>query len=167
MATVEQVTAMSAPSVESIATAGTPSVESIIKMVDRLSVADRAILISSLSNLPYTTRDMESFVTDERFSKGRVCLHCGCTHVVRNGHRPDGVQRYLCKDCGESFVATSNTIVEGTYAMTSQPRGADTLLVTGSCVHFSSALGGCREAVVVMRIIAEGMAFAIEHGERF
>lgn len=91
-----------------------PSVDSIIKMVDQLSVADRVILISSLSNLPHTTRDMESFVTDERFSKGRVCPRCGCTHVVRNGHRPDGVQRYLCKDCDESFVATSNTIVEGT-----------------------------------------------------
>ena len=48
---------------------------------------------------------------------------------------------------------------EGTCTMTSQPRGADTLLVTGSCVHFSSALGGCREAVVVIRSIAEKWPF--------
>ena len=90
------------------------TVEGIMKMIDQLSVADRAILISSLANLPHTARDMESFVADERFSKGRVCPHCGCMHVVRNGHRPDGGQRYVCKDCGKSFVITSNTIVEGT-----------------------------------------------------
>lgn len=87
------------------------TVGDIMKMIDQLSVADGAILISSLANLPHTTRDMESFVTDERFSKGRVCPHCGCMHVVRNGHRPDGGQRYVCKDCGKSFVITSNTIV--------------------------------------------------------
>lgn len=39
---------------------------------------------------------------------------CGCIHVVRNGHRKDGTQRYVCKDCGKSFVIATNSIVSGT-----------------------------------------------------
>ncbi|MFQ6893101.1 MAG: IS1595 family transposase [Acutalibacter sp.] len=35
-------------------------------------------------------------------------------HVVRNGHRKDGTQRYVCKDCGKSFVIATNSIVSGT-----------------------------------------------------
>jgi len=34
--------------------------------------------------------------------------------VVRNGHRKDGTQRYVCKDCGKSFVIATNSIVSGT-----------------------------------------------------
>lgn len=33
---------------------------------------------------------------------------------VRNGHRKDGTQRYVCKDCGKSFVIATNSIVSGT-----------------------------------------------------
>lgn len=31
-----------------------------------------------------------------------------------NGHRKDGTQRYVCKDCGKSFVIATNSIVSGT-----------------------------------------------------
>lgn len=41
-------------------------------------------------------------VKEMRFSKGRVCCHCGGTDVVRNG-KNKGVQRYLCRECGKSF----------------------------------------------------------------
>ena len=34
--------------------------------------------------------------------------------MVRNGHRKDGTQRYVCKDCGKSFVIATNSIVSGT-----------------------------------------------------
>ena len=56
----------------------------------------------------------EEFVTKERFANGRVCPVCGATHVVRNGKRKDGTQKYICKDCGKSFVITTNSIVSGT-----------------------------------------------------
>ena len=42
--------------------------------------------------------NIEDFVAKERFANGRVCPLCGCIHVVRNGHRKDGTQRYVCKD---------------------------------------------------------------------
>ena len=57
---------------------------------------------------------IEEFVTKERFANGRVCPVCGATHVVRNGQRKDGTQKYICKDCGKSFVITTNSIVSGT-----------------------------------------------------
>ena len=57
---------------------------------------------------------IEDFVTKERFANGRVCPVCGATHVVRNGKRKDGTQKYICKDCGKSFVITTNSIVSGT-----------------------------------------------------
>ena len=58
--------------------------------------------------------NIEDFVAKERFANGRVCPLCGCIHVVRNGHRKDGTQRYVCKDCGKSFVIATNSIVSGT-----------------------------------------------------
>ena len=51
----------------------------------------------------------------ERFSDGRVCPYCGGKHIVRNGRRKkDDVQRYVCRGCGKSFVANSNSITAGT-----------------------------------------------------
>ena len=37
-------------------------------------------------------------------------LLCGCIRVVCNGHRQDGTQRYVCKDCGKSFVIATHSI---------------------------------------------------------
>lgn len=90
-------------------------VSDIARMIKSLSAEDVVELKSLLLSFDVETScDMESFLTDERFAKGRVCPNCSCAHVVRNGHRPDGTQRYICKGCGKSFVVTSNTIVEGT-----------------------------------------------------
>lgn len=42
-----------------------------------------------------------------------VCPHCEGKHVVKNGH-DNGVQRYRCRECGKSFVASTNTIFHST-----------------------------------------------------
>ena len=39
-----------------------------------------------------------------------VCVRCGGHGVVRNGHK-HGKQAYLCRDCGKSFVETTNTVM--------------------------------------------------------
>ena len=31
------------------------------------------------------------------------CRHCGCDDLVRNGHSPNGRQRYRCNNCKKSF----------------------------------------------------------------
>lgn len=65
------------------------AVESIIEMVKRLSPDDRAALKAALDAPDKfgSASDMERFVTEERFSKGRVCPHCGCIREVRKRHR--------------------------------------------------------------------------------
>ncbi|MCR5010973.1 MAG: IS1595 family transposase [Lachnospiraceae bacterium] len=56
-------------------------------------------------------RDKQEFLTEKRFAQGRVCFECGSTHVVRHGKTADGIQRYRCRDCGKTFVITSNSIL--------------------------------------------------------
>lgn len=41
------------------------------------------------------------------------CAHCHSEHVIKNGHKGE-TQRYLCKDCGRTFVITNNTILFST-----------------------------------------------------
>ena len=92
-----------------------PTLSSVIADIATLSVADKKTLRSYLiSTFSAKSSSMEEYVKEERFSGGLVCPVCGCIHVVRNGHRKDGIQRFVCRDCGKSFVATTNSIVEGT-----------------------------------------------------
>lgn len=37
-----------------------------------------------------------------------------CLKIVRYGHRKDGTQRYVYKDCGKSFIIATYSIVSGT-----------------------------------------------------
>lgn len=50
-----------------------------------------------------------------RFAEKRVCPFCGGTHVVKNGTRKDGTQKYHCKECGRNPLTTSNSILNGTH----------------------------------------------------
>ena len=91
------------------------AVKDILDEIDKLSPADQERLKTILLSKTFTTAmKIKDFVTKERFANGRVCPVCGATHVVRNGHRADKAQKYLCKDCGKSFVITTNSIVSGT-----------------------------------------------------
>lgn len=91
------------------------------------TVADILTLISSLSPMEQSqlktvlledkpkVSTMEQLISEKRFTGGLVCPLCGCIdHVSRNGHRRDGKQRYICKDCSKTFVANANSITAGT-----------------------------------------------------
>ena len=39
------------------------------------------------------------------------CPHCGSTHIIKNGHK-DAKQRFLCHDCGQSYMRTTNTLMD-------------------------------------------------------
>jgi len=32
-----------------------------------------------------------------------TCIHCKGVNLVKNGHRPNGAQRWHCYECGKSF----------------------------------------------------------------
>ncbi len=92
-----------------------PTIIDAINLIVKLTVKEQETLKTMLLSPSFVRyMNIEDFVEKERFANGRVCPLCGCTHVVRNGHRKDGTQRYVCKDCGKSFVMTTNSIVSGT-----------------------------------------------------
>lgn len=92
----------------------------IFERIRKLTPEDREMVKKLLTTTSFSgsansdSNDLKDFLTEERFSNGRVCPFCGCKHVVRNGHRKDKTQRYMCKECGKSFVITANSITSGT-----------------------------------------------------
>lgn len=87
------------------------TLSSVLIDISTLSKNDINVLKTHLAKMFIKPADsLEAAVRDERFSGGMVCPVCGCLHIVRNGHRKDGTQRYVCRDCRHSFVATTNTI---------------------------------------------------------
>lgn len=91
-----------------------PTVTSILADYRTLSSADQNAVKMALLSSFAGRYDLKEYVENQRFVEGRVCPHCGSIHVVRNGKRPDGAQRYVCRDCKKSFVANSNSITSGT-----------------------------------------------------
>lgn len=91
-----------------------PTVATVVADYLSLSIADQNIIKSKLISLTPVTGTLNAYVENKRFAVDRTCPHCGTSSVVRNGKRKDGTQRYLCKDCGKSFIARSNSITYGT-----------------------------------------------------
>lgn len=50
------------------------------------------------------TKEVKEF----RFSKGKICPHCGSEKVLRNG-KYNGKQRYICRACNKSFTDFTNS----------------------------------------------------------
>ena len=86
-----------------------PTIKDALDIIGKLTVAEQESLKTMLLSPAFVkSLNIEDFVAKERFANGRVCPLCGCIHVVRNGHRKDGTQRYVCKDCGNSYVRFTN-----------------------------------------------------------
>jgi len=81
-------------------------VDGMMKQIQNLSITEWEELKERWfsETKKYGTTTLERFTRENRFSDGRVCPICGCFHIVRNGHRKDGKQKYICKDCGKNFV---------------------------------------------------------------
>ena len=90
-----------------------PTVTSVLTDYRLLSKANQKIVRSILLSSPFAGTTLKEYIEDERFANGRVCPHCGASHVVRNGKHPNGTQRYKCIACGKRFVSTTNSIAFG------------------------------------------------------
>ena len=88
--------------------------DSIMELVKQLPIGERMRLQSMLKEPVGKTQGFEEYLTEQRFSGGRVCPVCGGTHVQRNGRRKNGTQKFICRDCGKTFSITKNTIFNGT-----------------------------------------------------
>lgn len=72
------------------------TIKDSLDIINKLTPAEQEHLKTILlSNTFIKTLNIEEFVTKERFTNGSACPLCGATHVVRNGHRKDGTQKYV------------------------------------------------------------------------
>ena len=91
-------------------------VQKIMHSYHQLSSVERLSFYIALSqDIDLNKKSIPELEAEIRFNEGEKCMHCGSTHFVKNGRRGDGVQRYLCRDCGRSFLAITNSIVSGTH----------------------------------------------------
>ena len=94
---------------------GTANLRDVITAYRNLSFSDRAAFYSTVSNdISLNDDNLQSFLIETRITKDHGCIYCGSNHVVRNGTRKDGTQRFLCRDCKKSFLPTSGSVTSGT-----------------------------------------------------
>lgn len=84
----------------------------ITTLYHELSFVDRIIFYTTLSNdVGVRDGEIQSFLIETRMQRETTCIYCGRDHIVKNGKRRDGVQRYLCRDCHKSFLPSSGSLV--------------------------------------------------------
>ncbi|MCR4690713.1 MAG: hypothetical protein K5739_05185, partial [Lachnospiraceae bacterium] len=76
----------------------------VITSYNHLPFSDRIVFYTTISNDITISDDMQSFLIETRFDGKGSCIYCQGIHVVKNGKRKDGVQRYLCRECRRSFI---------------------------------------------------------------
>ena len=86
----------------------------VINSYNSLSFSDRIVFYTTISNDIQLTDDTQTFLIETRLDGGPSCIHCKGKHVVKNGKRKDGVQRFLCRDCRRSFIPSSDSITSRT-----------------------------------------------------
>lgn len=91
-----------------------PTAATVIADYYTLSSVEQNTVKTTILSLPVAGANLHTYVETQRFKNGRVCPHCSSVHVVRNGKRKDGTQRYLCRGCKRSFVASACSIAAGT-----------------------------------------------------
>jgi len=91
------------------------SLQDILDGIRTLSEDEKQVVKAELiSRFPQMGDDPDTYLANERFGKGLRCPLCGGTHIHRNGHTPEGRQRYICRECGKTFGTRSRTILAGT-----------------------------------------------------
>ena len=86
----------------------------VITSYNNLSFSDRIVFYTTISNDIAISDDTQSFLIETRLDGEGSCIYCEGMHVVKNGKRKDGVQRFLCRDCHRSFIASTDSITSRT-----------------------------------------------------
>ena len=87
-----------------------PTVSSILSDFSTLSTTEQNEVKERLLHLPVASGSLNEFVTPvSQMAVGLLSWSFCCQGYDRKGR-----QRYLCRDCGKTFVATSNSIVAST-----------------------------------------------------
>ena len=91
------------------------SLKEVIIAYRNLSFSDRTAFYYTVSNdVDVHENNLQDFLIRTRMKKGGSCIYCEGEHIVKNGKRKDGTQRYICRDCGRSFIPATHSIMSGT-----------------------------------------------------
>lgn len=90
--------------------------EEIKKELDQLNIDDVEELLQYIKDNKlindYTSIILEAL--EYKYSDSFICPICGSSHVTKNGHYKNGLQRLYCHECQKSFSIYKGTILEGT-----------------------------------------------------
>ena len=68
----------------------------VITAYRKLPLGDRVVFYSTVSNdVDVREETIQTFLIETRMGDNCSCLYCKGDHVVRNGKRKDGTQRFL------------------------------------------------------------------------
>ncbi len=87
----------------------------LAETIESLTVDEKNTLNILIGNESKGEASIDTLLSGLRFSEKGVCPFCGGTHIVKNGKRKDGTQKYICRECGRNPLATSNSILCGTH----------------------------------------------------
>ena len=93
------------------------TLQEILTGIRQLNEKEKNIVKAELfCRFPRNGKDLDTYLEEERSGEyGFRCPHCGATHIRRNGHTPDGRQRFVCVDCGKTFGSRCRTVLAGTH----------------------------------------------------
>ncbi|AAK79564.1 transposase-like protein [Clostridium acetobutylicum] len=117
------------------------SVSSIINEIETLNIHEQEQLLSFLEDVlnSYASEITEE-VRENRFSKGKVYLHCKLEMFSRNG-KHDEKQRYVCKTCKKTFT-------DFTYSpISSSKKPLDKWLQYAKCMIVGYSIRKCAKTV--------------------
>ena len=120
--------------------------EGIVSQVRKMPVQERACLKAILYSDNEIKASLKERLTGQRFAKGWFCPHCGGHHVRRNGHREDGIQKYICAGCGKSFTIMTNSIFSGTRKGIDEWQGFMRCMADGKSLDSSAVECGMTHA---------------------
>ena len=88
--------------------------DKMFEYLDSLSDDELEELLSRVE-VEKSSRSKQENVQGLLIENGEVvaCPHCGSATIVKSGTK-DGKQRYKCKDCGKTFMQTTNTLLHRT-----------------------------------------------------
>ena len=147
--------------------------------LDKLSPSDLQYIVKYLYDKTNSHKgSVEDFIAEHRFNGGRYCVHCGSQHVVRNGHLPNGTQRFRCKDCHKAFVPTTNTVLYKTKKPLTRYEKFVSCMVDGMSVrktawecgiHRNTAFRWRHKFLDALQQMAEGVILSgiVEADEKF
>ena len=93
----------------------TTDLKDVIIAYKKLSFSDQAAFYAMVPNdFRMTDSHLQSLLIETRITADHGCIYCGSSHVVKNGIRKDGTQRFLCRDCKKSFLPTSESVTSRT-----------------------------------------------------